>query len=65
MLDWFLLSRNAIKSTLLKQWIRNLEGEKGILARGDVSLVQVRVQVPLIFYYSLELFGTLNNDLSM
>ncbi|CAN1186164.1 hypothetical protein LINPERHAP2_LOCUS37993 [Linum perenne] len=36
--------RNAIDSSLFKQWLHNLQSESGILANGDLMLKQVLVQ---------------------
>ncbi|KAL5727843.1 ADP-sugar diphosphatase [Ranunculus cassubicifolius] len=36
--------RTAIDSSLFKQWLKSLQSETGILARGDMSLKQVLIQ---------------------
>ncbi|KAL5815312.1 hypothetical protein ACOSQ3_026100 [Xanthoceras sorbifolium] len=36
--------RNAIESSLFKQWLNNLQSETGILANGDMLLKQVLIQ---------------------
>ncbi|KAI5655598.1 hypothetical protein M9H77_32785 [Catharanthus roseus] len=36
--------RNAIESSLLKQWLKNIQTETGLLANGDMLLTQVLVQ---------------------
>ncbi|OMO81002.1 hypothetical protein COLO4_23815 [Corchorus olitorius] len=36
--------RNAVESSLFKQWLKNLESEDGILANGDMTLTQVLIQ---------------------
>ncbi|RYQ96517.1 hypothetical protein Ahy_B08g092300 [Arachis hypogaea] len=42
--------RNAIDSSLLKQWLHNLQSEIGILADGTLTLRQVLIQVPGIVF---------------
>ncbi|KAJ4876321.1 hypothetical protein Rs2_41339 [Raphanus sativus] len=43
--------RNAIDSSLFKNWLRNLESENGILADGTMTLKQVIIQ-------GVDMFGT-------
>ncbi|XP_057749210.1 nudix hydrolase 14, chloroplastic-like isoform X2 [Arachis stenosperma] len=45
-----LLPRNAIDSSLFKQWLHNLQSEIGILADGTLALRQVLIQVPGIVF---------------
>ncbi|XLT31705.1 hypothetical protein HN873_062997 [Arachis hypogaea] len=42
--------RNAIDSSLFKQWLHNLQSEIGILADGTLALRQVLIQVPGIAF---------------
>ncbi|XLR07795.1 hypothetical protein HN51_062747, partial [Arachis hypogaea] len=42
--------RNAIDSSLLKQWLHNLQSEIGILVDGTLALRQVLIQVPGIVF---------------
>ncbi|XLU98555.1 hypothetical protein S245_012895 [Arachis hypogaea] len=42
--------RNAIDSSLFKQWLHNLQSEIGILANGTLALRQVLIQVPGIVF---------------
>ncbi|XP_020977090.1 nudix hydrolase 14, chloroplastic isoform X3 [Arachis ipaensis] len=42
--------RNAIDSSLFKQWLHNLQSETGILADGTLALRQVLIQVPGIVF---------------
>ncbi|XP_057724753.1 nudix hydrolase 14, chloroplastic-like [Arachis stenosperma] len=42
--------RNAIDSSLFKQWLHNLQSEIGILADGTLALRQVLIQVPGIVF---------------
>lgn len=37
--------RNAVESSLFKQWLRNLQSEKGVLTYGRLSLTRVLIQV--------------------
>ncbi|AQL02386.1 Nudix hydrolase 14 chloroplastic [Zea mays] len=36
--------RNAVESSLFKQWLRNLQSEKGVLTYGRLSLTRVLIQ---------------------
>ncbi|KAK8934841.1 hypothetical protein KSP39_PZI014370 [Platanthera zijinensis] len=48
--------RNAIDSTMFKQWLKNMEREKGLLAAGQMHLRRVEVQISLfleVFLVSL------------
>ncbi|XP_057994038.1 uncharacterized protein LOC131174506 [Hevea brasiliensis] len=45
--------RNAIDSSLLKLWLKNLQSETGILANGCFSLKRVLVQVSLCQFTDL------------
>ncbi|XP_068634741.1 nudix hydrolase 14, chloroplastic [Aristolochia californica] len=36
--------RNAVDSSLLKQWLKNMQSDSGILRRRDISLKQVLIQ---------------------
>jgi len=40
--------RNAVESSLFKQWLRNLQSEKGVLTYGRLSLTRVLIQVSCI-----------------
>ena len=40
--------RNAVESSLFKQWLRNLQSEKGVLTYGRLSLTRVLIQVMCI-----------------
>ncbi|XP_052116608.1 nudix hydrolase 14, chloroplastic-like isoform X1 [Arachis duranensis] len=42
--------RNAIDSSLFKQWLHNLQSEIGILADGTLALRQVLIQVSGIVF---------------
>ncbi|KAJ8555685.1 hypothetical protein K7X08_013181 [Anisodus acutangulus] len=42
--------RNAIESSLFKQWLKNIQTETGLLANGAMSLKQVLIQVPGIVF---------------
>lgn len=49
-LDWvkcLFSCRNAIESTLFKQWLKNIQTETGLLANGAMSLKQVLIQVSI------------------
>uniref|UniRef100_A0A5B7BEW4 Nudix hydrolase domain-containing protein n=1 Tax=Davidia involucrata TaxID=16924 RepID=A0A5B7BEW4_DAVIN len=43
-LDRILCHRNAIESSLFKQWLKNIQTEAGVLANGAMSLRQVLIQ---------------------